>query len=87
MVYPSIREIPSYFHLLPFPPRTPRGHAAGPGESLYAIRRYQEGKARLIDWKATAKTGDLMARRYAREEETKFCLILDTFITLPAARQ
>jgi uncharacterized protein (DUF58 family) len=56
----------------------------GQGESLYAIRKYQGGESvRLVDWKATAKTGELMARQYAREEETKFCLILDTFIALP----
>ena len=73
LVYPSIREIPSHFHLLPFLPGQLEGLHAGPGDSLYAIRKYQGGESvRLIDWKATAKTGDLMARQYAREEETKF---------------
>jgi uncharacterized protein (DUF58 family) len=36
-----------------------------------------------VDWKATAKMGELMAREYARNEESKFCLILDTFIHPP----
>ena len=85
LVYPSIREIPSYFHLLPFLPGQLEGLHVGQGESLYAIRKYQPGESvRLVDWKATAKTGDLMARQYAREDETRFCLILDTFIA-PAA--
>ncbi len=81
LVYPSIQEVSSYFHLLPFLPGRLEGHHVGHGESLYAIRKYQEGEsARLVDWKATAKTGELMAREYAREEESKFCLILDTLI-------
>ena len=79
LVYPSIQEISSYFHLLPFQPGRLEGRRTGPGETLYAIRRYFEGdSARQVDWKATAKTGELMARQYAREEESKFCLILDT---------
>jgi len=81
LVYPSIQEVSSYFHLLPFLPGRLEGLRIGQGESLYAIRKYQEGEsARLVDWKATAKTGELMAREYAREEESKFCLILDTLI-------
>ncbi len=79
LVYPSIQEVSSYFHLLPFQPGRLEGRRMGPGETLYAIRRYLEGdSARHVDWKATAKTGELMARQYAREEESKFCLILDT---------
>jgi uncharacterized protein (DUF58 family) len=79
LVYPAIREISSDLHLLPFLPGKLEGKHPGPGESLYAIRSYHEGEsARLIHWKATAKTGKLMAREYAREEESEFCLILDT---------
>jgi uncharacterized protein (DUF58 family) len=81
LVYPSIHEVSSYFHLLPFLPGKMEGRHVGQGESLYAIRKYLEGEsARIVDWKATAKTGELMARQYAREEESKFCLILDTQI-------
>ncbi len=79
LVYPSIQEISSYFHLLPFLPGHLEGHHVGPGENLFSIRKYQETEsARIIDWKATAKTSELMAREFAREEESKFCLILDT---------
>ncbi|MBZ5499317.1 MAG: DUF58 domain-containing protein [Acidobacteriia bacterium] len=86
LVYPSIREISSDFHLLPFLPGRLEGKRPGQGESLYAIRTYREGEsARLIHWKATAKTGKLMAREYARDEESEFCLILDTAIHSPQA--
>jgi uncharacterized protein (DUF58 family) len=81
LVYPLIQEIPSFFHLLPFLPGRLEGRHVGPGENLFSIRKYQETEsARIIDWKATAKTGELMAREFAREEESKFCLILDTRI-------
>src|SRR5206468_703728 len=77
----SVREVSSYFHLLPFLPGRMESARLGHGESLYAIRTYQEGEsARIVDWKASAKTGQLMARDYAREEESRFCLILDTLV-------
>ena len=79
LVYPRIRDISSDFHLLPFLPGKLEGKRTGQGESLFAIRRYHDGEsARLIHWKATAKTGKLMARQYAREDESEFCLILDS---------
>jgi len=78
LVYPRIEEVSDYFHLLPFLPGHLEGRHIGLGESLYALRKYREGEsARRVDWKATAKTGEMMAREYAREEESKFCLILD----------
>ncbi len=81
LVYPQVREISAFFHLLPFLPGRLDGLHVGPGENLFSIRKYQETEsARIINWKATAKTGELMAREYARDEESKFCLILDTRI-------
>jgi uncharacterized protein (DUF58 family) len=80
LVYPSIQEISSFFHLLPFLPGFLEGTHVGPGESLFSMRKYQQGEsARIIDWKATSKTSVLMAREYALEEESKFCLILDSY--------
>jgi len=81
LVYPLLQEISSYFHLLPFLPGHLEGSHVGQGENMFSIRKYQESEsARIIDWKATAKTGELMAREHAREEENKVCLILDTRI-------
>jgi uncharacterized protein (DUF58 family) len=81
LVYPLMKEISAFFQLLPFLPGHLEGRHVGLGENLFSIRDYQESEsARTIDWKATAKTGNLMAREYAREEESKLCLILDTHI-------
>lgn len=79
LVYPLIKNLSSFYHQLPFLSGRLESLHAGQGENLFAMRKYQEGEnARIIDWKATAKTGEWMAREYAREEEGKFCLILDT---------
>ena len=81
LVYPVVQQISSFFHMLPFLPGHLEGLHVGPGENLFSIRKYQETEsARIIDWKATAKTAELMAREHARDEESKFCLILDTRI-------
>jgi uncharacterized protein (DUF58 family) len=81
LVYPQVQEISSFFHLLPFLQGHLESLHVGQGENLFSIRKYQESEsARIIDWKATAKTGELLAREYAREEESRFCLILDTRI-------
>ncbi len=81
LVYPPVREIPAFFDWLPFLPGILEGNRVGPGENLFSMRRYQDGEtARIIDWKATSKTGALMAREFALDEESKFCLILDTRI-------
>lgn len=79
LVYPQIHGVSAYYHLLPFMPGKREGLRIGHGESLYSIREYRDGEsARILDWKATAKTGRLMAREFSREEESRFCLILDT---------
>jgi len=80
-VYPSVHEISSELHLLPFLPGRLESPRAGHGESLFAIRKHREGESvRLVDWKSTAKTGELMAREFARDEENTFCLLLDTIV-------
>ena len=79
LVYPLIQQVSSFFHLLPFLPGHLEGSRVGQGENLFSMRKYQASEsARIIDWKATAKTGELMARDYAREEENEVCLVLDT---------
>jgi uncharacterized protein (DUF58 family) len=85
LVYPFVRNISTYFQRLPFLPGLLEGMQKGQGENLFSIRPYREGEnIRIIDWKATAKTRELMAREFAREEECKFCLILDTRTGKPA---
>jgi len=50
----------------------------GRGSDLYRIREYMpEDSARHVDWKATAKSGSLKVREFAREDERKLCIAFD----------
>jgi uncharacterized protein (DUF58 family) len=50
----------------------------GRGFELYRIREHMpEDSARLVDWKATAKSGSLKVREFTREDERKLRIIFD----------
>jgi uncharacterized protein (DUF58 family) len=50
----------------------------GRGGDFYRIRPYENFEsARHVDWKATAHTGDLQVREFAREQEQTILLFLD----------
>jgi uncharacterized protein (DUF58 family) len=51
----------------------------GQSGDLLALRRYAPGDShRLIHWKATARTGQLLVRQFAAESEEGFTLWIDT---------
>ncbi|PYU11316.1 MAG: hypothetical protein DMG37_17340, partial [Acidobacteria bacterium] len=50
----------------------------GRGQDLYALRDYvHTDSARLVHWKATARSGSLMVREFTREEDSRVLLVLD----------
>jgi uncharacterized protein (DUF58 family) len=50
----------------------------GQGHDFYRIRPYQHGEsARYVDWKATAHTGRLQVREFARNSEMQVEIFLD----------
>jgi uncharacterized protein (DUF58 family) len=50
----------------------------GRGHDFYRIRPYEVlESARHVDWKATAHTGDLQVREFAREQEQRVQILLD----------
>ena len=50
----------------------------GRGHDFYRIRPYEAFEsARHVDWKATAHTGELQVREFAREEENLVVIYLD----------
>ena len=50
----------------------------GRGGDFYRIRPYEPFEsARHVDWRATAHTGELQVREFAREEEQTILLLLD----------
>jgi uncharacterized protein (DUF58 family) len=84
LVYPKPRPISDFYHALPMLTGQLESHARGFGDDLYSIRRYQPSDhMRYIDWKATARSLQLMVREHMREDEWRLTIVFDT--ALPPA--
>jgi uncharacterized protein (DUF58 family) len=78
LVYPRIEATDELFEILPLVRGEWESFARGRGSDLYRIREYlPEDSARHVDWKATAKSGSLKVREFAREDERKLCIVFD----------
>jgi uncharacterized protein (DUF58 family) len=84
LVYPKPKPLDDFYHALPMLVGQIESHARGSGDDLYAIRRYQASDhMRNIDWKATAKSMEMMVREHTREDEWRLIIVFDT--SLPPA--
>jgi hypothetical protein len=78
LVYPRIEPTDEVFEILPLVRGEWESFVRGRGADLYRIREYQpEDSARHVDWKATAKSGSLKVREFAREDERRLCIAFD----------
>ena len=78
LVYPRIDATDEVFEVLPLVRGEWESFVRGRGSDLYMIREYMpEDSARHVDWKATAKSGSLKVREFAREDERKLCIAFD----------
>ena len=78
LVYPRIEPTDEFFEILPLVRGEWESFVRGRGSDLYRIREYMpEDSARHVDWKATAKSGSLKVREFAREDERKLCIVFD----------
>ena len=78
LVYPRIEPTDEVFEILPLVRGEWESFVRGRGSDLYRIREYMpEDSARHVDWKATAKSGSLKVREFAREDERKLCIQFD----------
>ena len=78
LVYPRIEPTDQVFEILPLVRGEWESFVQGRGSELYRIREYlPEDSARHVDWKATAKSGSLKVREFAREDEHKLCIVFD----------
>jgi uncharacterized protein (DUF58 family) len=78
LVYPRIEPTEEVFEILPLVRGEWESFVRGRGSDLYRIREYMpEDSARHVDWKATAKSGSLKVREFAREDERKLCIAFD----------
>ena len=78
LVYPRIEPTDEVLEILPLVRGEWESFVRGRGSDLYRIREYMpEDSARHVDWKATAKSGSLKVREFAREDERKLCIVFD----------
>ena len=79
VVFPSIQPADTFYEVLPLLSGELESYQRGRGHDLYAIRNFVEtDNARFVDWKATAKSGALKVREFAREDERRVLIALDT---------
>ncbi len=78
LVFPSVEPTDEMLEVLPMITGEMETNQRGRGSDLYRIRDYEpEDSARHVDWKATAKSGDLKVREYTREDERRVCIVFD----------
>jgi uncharacterized protein (DUF58 family) len=83
VVYPSVAPSEEFYEILPLVSGELESLVRGRGHDLYSIREYQTSdSARHVDWKATARTGTLQVREFAREDERRVLLVLDPVVPL-----
>jgi len=82
LVYPSVEPTEQLCEILPLVSGEMESYQRGRGNDLYSIRDYQfNDSARHVDWKATARTGALQVREYAREDERRVLLAFDPYVS------
>jgi uncharacterized protein (DUF58 family) len=78
LIYPSIDPQPGFDDLLAGIAGEIETHYRGLGKDFYRIRPYEAFEsARHVDWKASAHTGALQVREFAREQEQTVEIFLD----------
>lgn len=88
LVYPSVAPSEEFYEILPLVTGELESFMRGRGHDLYSIRDYQTSdSARHVDWKASARTGSLQVREFAREDERRVLLVLDAAIRTGKPRE
>src|SRR5260370_784806 len=78
LVYPCLDPQPGFESLLAAVNGELEAQQRGRGSDFYRIRPYEVlESARHVDWKATAHTGDLQVREFAREQDHRVDIYLD----------
>lgn len=78
LVYPSLDPVPGFDALTGEIQGELEARQQGRGHDFYRIRPYEPlESARHVDWRATAHTGELQVREFARETEPLVEIVLD----------
>ncbi|HEV2667377.1 MAG TPA: DUF58 domain-containing protein, partial [Blastocatellia bacterium] len=86
VVYPAPQPLDEFGHALPPLLGRIESRAKGSGSDLYAIRRYiSSDPRRQIDWKATAKTSQVMVREFTRDDDWRVTIVFDARVEKESA--
>jgi uncharacterized protein (DUF58 family) len=78
LVYPSIEATSDFLEVMFGIQGAIESLAKGRGQDLYALRDYQPtDNLRHVHWKASARSGSLMVREFAREDDSRVVLVFD----------
>jgi uncharacterized protein (DUF58 family) len=79
IVYPKPQPASDELHLLPMNAGRLASFRRGAGHDLLSLRAYQpQDDLRHIDWKATARSRQLIVREFTAEDERRMTVALDT---------
>jgi len=80
LVYPSVDMGSELAEMFPGIEGSIESYSKGRGQDLHALREYlPTDSARHVHWKASARTGSLMVREFAREDDCRVLLVLDPY--------
>lgn len=78
VVYPRVEPAGEFYEILPLLSGEIESMHRGRGYDLHSIRDYvTTDSVRFVDWKASAKSGTLKVREFAREDERRLILAFD----------
>ncbi len=78
LVYPALDPQPGFEQMAAEVTGEAESPFRGQGHDFYRIRPYEPFEsARHVDWRATAHTGDMQVREFAREQDPLITLFLD----------
>jgi uncharacterized protein (DUF58 family) len=81
VVYPAVGPTEQFYEVLPLISGEISSYFRGRGVELHSLRDYvPSDSARAVDWKVTAKSGHLMVREFAREDERRVMVVLDPYV-------
>jgi uncharacterized protein (DUF58 family) len=81
IVYPAVGPTEQFYEVLPLISGEMSSYFRGRGVELHSLRDYvPTDSARAVDWKVTAKSGHLMVREFAREDERRVMVVLDPYV-------
>lgn len=86
IVYPRVEPTGEFYEILPLLSGEIESMHRGRGYDLHSIRDYvTTDSVRFVDWKASAKSGALKVREFAREDERRLILALDASLPRPGS--